>query len=117
MAMGEKHGVEIRYKKTDTFSRRMLNSENHDRGLVREIYSVCYQRIGCHSMYNGKFFKCASGPFIPNWLQRIGTEGQDFSSDGVPIHENSNLRQELENYLKSDEPLTACRYCRGKGGS
>ena len=40
----------------------------------------------------------------------------DFASDGVAIHENPNLREELEAYLKSDEPLTACRYCLGGVG-
>jgi organic radical activating enzyme len=116
MSMGRKHRVKIRYRITDTFMRRVLNSENRDRELVRQIYSDCHQRSSCHSIHNGRYYKCASGPFIPKWLERIGLDAPDFSADGVPLHGNANLRQELEHYLISDEPLTACRYCLGSIG-
>ena len=116
MSTGRKHRVKVRYKITDTFMRRMLNSENRDSDLVREIYSDCYQRRSCHSIYNGRYYKCASGPFIPEWLRRIAVDAADFSGDGVPLHDNPSLRQELEDYLNSDTPLTACRYCLGGSG-
>ncbi len=67
-------------------------------------------------MYNGRYYKCASGPFVPEWLHRIGSDAPDFSGDGVPLHNNPNLRQELEDYLDRDTPLTACRYCLGGSG-
>jgi hypothetical protein len=116
MSMGGKHRVRVWYKMTDTFMRRMLNSENRDRDLVRQIYAACYQRNSCHSINNGRYYKCASGPFVPEWLSRIGVDAPDFSGDGVPLHGNANLRQELEEYLNSDTPLTACRFCLGGSG-
>jgi hypothetical protein len=114
--MGRKHRVKVWYKITDTFTRRVLNSENRDGELVREIYSDCYQRKSCHSIYNGRYYKCASGPFVPEWLRRLGVDAPDFSADGVPLHGNANLRQDLEEYLNSDTPLTACRFCLGGSG-
>jgi MoaA/NifB/PqqE/SkfB family radical SAM enzyme len=116
ISMGRKHRVKVWYKITDTFTRRVLNSENRDGELVREIYSDCYQRKSCHSIYNGRYYKCASGPFVPEWLHRIGIDAPDFSGDGVPLHNNPNLRQDLEDYLDSDTPLTACRFCLGGSG-
>lgn len=116
MALGEKHRVRVRYKITDTFNHRMLNAENQDRRLVREIYSTCYQRIGCHSVHKGRFYKCAPGPFIPDWLRQVGLDTPDFSRDGVALHGNPDLRRALEDYLRSDEPLAACRFCLGGAG-
>ena len=116
ISLGSKHGVKVWYKVTDTFTRRMLNSENIDRELVRQIYSSCYQTVGCHSIYNGRYYKCASGPLVPSWLGRVGFNAPDFSRDGVSLRNNGNLRQELEDYLNSDDPLTACRFCLGGAG-
>ncbi len=42
MSMGRKHRVKVWYKITDTFTRRVLNSENRDSDLVRQIYADCY---------------------------------------------------------------------------
>lgn len=113
LSRGGKHDVKVRYKITDSFNRRMLNSENRDAELVRAIYADCYQRSGCRSIYNGRYFKCASGPLVPKWLERVGNHTPDFSADGVSLRDNPNLRQQLEDYLASDEPLAACRYCLG----
>lgn len=116
LSLGAAHNVKVRYKITDSFSRRMLNAENRDRELVRDIYADCYQRNGCHSIYQGRYFKCASGPLVPKWLGRVGAGAGDFSADGVSLRDNPALRRELENYLASEEPLTACRYCLGGSG-
>lgn len=115
-ALGEKHNVKVWYKGTDAFNRRMLNKENPDEDLVRKIYSTCYQRSTCHSIHKGKYYKCATGPFVPQWLKEAGAPGDDFSDDGVQLHDNSDLRQELEAYLKNDSPLTACKFCLGGAG-
>jgi hypothetical protein len=116
MSMGKKHRVKVWYKVTDTFTRRMLNAENRDVELVHQIFSNCYQTTGCHSIHNRRYYKCASGPLVPNWLQRIGIDAPDFSGDGVSLRGNANLRRELEDYLNSNDPLTACRYCLGGAG-
>ena len=36
--------------------------------------------------------------------------------DGVRIHDNPRLREELEAYLRDEEPLEACYYCLGSSG-
>lgn len=116
MAMGQRHGVTIRYKVTDSFDRRMLNARNTDSTLVQQIYSSCYQTRGCHSIYNGRYFKCASGPLIPKWLETAGCDAPDFDGDGVPIRDNPKLREALEAYLTRETPLEACSYCLGGMG-
>jgi hypothetical protein len=116
MALGARNRVKVWYKVTDTFTRRMLNTENRDSELVRRIYSNCYQTIGCHSIHNGRYYKCASGPLVPDWLRRVGNNPPDLAGDGVSLCNNATLRRDLEQYLKTDEPLGACRFCLGGAG-
>jgi organic radical activating enzyme len=117
MDLGRRHGVSVRYKVTDSFDRRMLNAENLDKPLVQEIYSSCYQTRGCHSLYTGRYFKCASGPLIPKWLETVGcTTGFTFADDGVSVRGNPALERDLEAYLSSERPLDACHYCLGGMG-
>jgi organic radical activating enzyme len=108
---GQKHNVHIEYNLMRTFTQRLLNNPNNDESLVRDIYDRCYQRIGCHSMYNGRLFQCATGPFVPKWLEQVGREPEDFSGDGVDIHGDPDLKQTIRSYLARNEPLGACRYC------
>lgn len=117
MARGEAHGVTIRYKVTDSFDRRMLNARNTDARLVEKIFRTCYQTRGCHSLYNGHYFKCASGPLIPRWLEQVGCERPDFGTDGVRVRENPDLKTQLTAYLSSETPLEACNYCLGGMGT
>lgn len=116
MALGEEHGVEVRYKVTDEFSYRMINRENPDKDLVERIYSTCYQRESCHSLHKGRYYKCAPGPFVPQWLGEVGLEVQGFEDDGVDLHGVQDLRKELERYLWSEQPLRACHFCVGGMG-
>jgi cyclic pyranopterin phosphate synthase len=108
----QRHNVRLAYNQMLTFTRRLLNNPNEDNALVRDIYSNCYQRGGCHSIYQGKFYQCATGPFIEKWLKQIGQPVPDFSQDGVELH-NKNFTTELSEHLRRDEPLKACRYCLG----
>jgi GTP 3',8-cyclase len=116
LARGEAHGVTIRYKVTDSFDRRMLNARNTDPNLVGTIFRTCYQTRGCHSLFNGRYFKCASGPLIPRWLDKVGCDKPDFRSDGVSVRDNPDLKAALTAYLSSETPLEACHYCLGGMG-
>lgn len=113
LRMGKKHHVKIEYNYMNAFTQRLLNTANDDDELVQEIYTNCYQRSGCHSIYGGKIFQCATGPFIPKWLEEVGAPAEDFSNDGISLHGPGNLRKQIKEYLARDEPLAACRYCMG----
>jgi organic radical activating enzyme len=110
-ALGAKHNVRIEYNLMKTFTRRVLNTPIADDKLVTEIFSRCYQRLGCHSLYAGKLFQCATGPFVPKWLEQVGDVKDDFSADGIDIHNTPNLKSVIKEYLARSEPLAASRYC------
>jgi len=116
MALAKRHGVMAWCKPTDEFSMKLLHSENRDGDLVRTVYSTCTNRASCHTLHNGRYFKCSSSPFIPGWLGRVGIGFSDLSCDSVPLRNNPALRQQLNDYLKSEQPLTACNYCLGCAG-
>jgi organic radical activating enzyme len=110
-ALGAKHKVKIEYNIMKTFTHRVLNTPIADEKLVTDIFSRCYQRLGCHSLYAGKLFQCAAGPFVPKWLEQVGNIQTDFSADGIDIHNTQNLKSAIKEYLARSEPLAACRYC------
>lgn len=109
----ERSGVLLHLKVTDEFTNKLLHSENEDPELVASIYSTCTLRGSCHTIHDGRFFKCSPSPFVPEWVRRVGLEVSDFSGDSVPLRNNPDLRRQLLEYLKDDRPLTACRFCLG----
>lgn len=115
-ALAARHGVLVWCKPTDEFSMKLLHAENRDRALVKAIYSTCLLRSSCHTVHKGRYFKCSPSPFVPSWLQRVGLAPPDFSRDGIALQNNANLRQQLEAYLRDEEPLAACAYCLGCAG-
>ena len=115
-ALAARHGVLAWCKPTDEFSMKLLHAENRDREIVQAIYSTCLLRSSCHTIHQGRYFKCSPSPFIPDWVRRLGAEPPDFSRDGIPVRDNPALRQQLADYLRDETPLTACGYCLGCAG-
>jgi organic radical activating enzyme len=116
MTLGARHQVYVAYNKMDTFTWRQLNQPNNDTKLVKKLFSGCYQRVGCHSLYGGKFYQCAAGPFIPKWQERLGGHTVDFSDDGIDIFKEIDLKKSIRAYLSRTEPLAACTYCLAGAG-
>jgi organic radical activating enzyme len=123
LARGREFGVVVEYNRMNTFTRRLLNKANADTEMVQDIFDHCYQRSGCHSLYQGKLYQCASGPFIPKWLEQVDAAAADsgaelFTADGVvACAENGqvpgDLYARLSRYYARSKPLDACRYCLG----
>ncbi len=112
-ALAKRHGLLLWYKPTDEFTVKLLHSENQDAELVERIYSTCTLRGSCHTLHNGRYFKCSPAPFVPDWLRRVGVDRPDFLGDSVPVRDNPDLYRQLATYLADEQPLTACRYCLG----
>jgi len=115
-ALADRHRLLLWYKPTDDFTIRLIHSENSNRDLVKAIYSTCTLRNSCHTIHKGRYFKCSPSPFVPDWLRRVRIDAFNFERDSVAVRNNPDLRQQLADYLKDEEPLTACRYCLGSVG-
>jgi hypothetical protein len=70
----------------------------------------------CHAVYEGRYYKCAQAPFLEYRLSLLGIDVENKHVDGVPLHDNPNLRAQLEEYLADTRPLLACDYCLGTSG-
>jgi Radical SAM superfamily/4Fe-4S single cluster domain len=113
------HGVKLDLKPTITeFNRSFINNRIEDEGLVKRIFSQCKManEYSCFSIYDGMFFRCSVAP----WAQaRLGMAGIDFPGpevDGIRIHGNRRLGEEIAARVKSKVPLKACSYCLGSSG-
>lgn len=100
--------------------RATITTEPHPADWVtRMIYRTCESahRFHCHMIHEGRLFKCACPPFMPEYLERMGRNGYDPAVDAFPIHQADDLLGELKAFLFDDRPLEACRNCLGYVGS
>ena len=117
-SLSKRHNFELELKRIDSFRVTMLNSRHRDATLVRQIFRQCAlaHDWSCHTVHQGYYFKCSPAPFLTGRLALRGESVLNHDSDGVRIHDNPRLREELEAYLRDEEPLEACYYCLGSSG-
>lgn len=113
------HGTVLDLRPTITeFNRSVINDPVEDPDLVRRIFSQCKManEYSCFSIYEGMFFRCSVAPFAQARLRMAGIEFPGPDVDGIRIHGNPNLAEELDARVRSKEPLKACTYCLGSSG-
>jgi MoaA/NifB/PqqE/SkfB family radical SAM enzyme len=100
--------------KNDRFQQSLLNQPIDDPALVQQVFNACemVRSISCHTVYDGRFYLCPIAPFQPPRLAMLGISF-DSRGDSVPLHDNADLAEELEQLLTRQEPLASCRYCLG----
>ena len=72
--------------------------------------------MSCHTVHDGRFYKCAKASVLELRLAGCGIEVANRARDGVALHGNLCLAEELSRYLLSSEPLRACTWCLGTDG-
>ena len=110
------HDVTLTVEHFRTFSQTLVGKRIEDPKLVRAIYRACHTATECHTVHEGRFYKCPMAPIMASWL---GLHGMPFASppgDGVALHDNPALRRDLAAYLDDPKPLAACSYCLGSSG-
>jgi MoaA/NifB/PqqE/SkfB family radical SAM enzyme len=114
----EAHNVQLRFGRMLEFNRTLLNKRIEDPNLTKAIFRECKNAddYSCHTVYEGRFYRCSIAPFT---RQRLAVRGVDFdnrSIDGVALHDNANLYEDLNACLNGRKPLAACSYCLGTSG-
>ena len=113
------HGVLLDLRPVITeFNRTCINNPVDDDDLVRRIFSDCKManEYSCFAIYDGMFFRCSVAPFTQQRLRLAGVEFPGNEVDGIPIHGNARLAEQIEARVTSKEPLKACTYCLGSSG-
>jgi organic radical activating enzyme len=117
-SLSKRYNFRLDLRKMDSFRITTINSRNRDATLVRRIFDRCAlaHDWSCHTIHQGYYFKCSPAPFLTARLALRGESVLNHDLDGVRIHDNPRLREELEAYLREEEPLQACYYCLGSSG-
>jgi organic radical activating enzyme len=100
------------------FQHQLLNDPIHDPSLVQRTFLRCKDAHSrsCHTVYDGRYYKCAKAPLLEPRLAGCGIKISNRVDDGVALHGNPCLSEDLIRYLQSSDPLTACRWCLGTDG-
>lgn len=115
----EDHGVQLQMQPLITeFNRSYINNPVGDARLVKSIFSQCKManEFSCFAIYDGMFFRCSVAPFAQERLRMAGIDFPNPEVDGIKIHGNPRLANDIAARVKSKVPLKACTYCLGSSG-
>jgi MoaA/NifB/PqqE/SkfB family radical SAM enzyme len=112
------HNVLFRHWRVKSFNRTIINNRIDKPDLVRAIFRNCKLagEISCHTVHEGRFYKCSVAPFMGPRLALKGIAFDNRTIDGVSLHSNSKLFEDLDRCLNGTTPLAACSYCLGSLG-
>lgn len=102
-------GVTLNWKHQTQFVRMTRDSVSHDLAETQAIYHDCWLRERCHLLRDGIFYTCTRPPH----MQTLQRGKNDFTHDGIPLHDGASLGEEIHAYLLRETPLQACFHCRG----
>jgi len=106
-ARAAEFGVRLNWKHQDAFVGMDRAERCGDEEENREVWSKCWLRRRCHMIRGGRFYACTRPAHFQALL------GEDFTTDGVPLHEGPTLAAEIADYLNQPAPLRACSLCLG----
>jgi organic radical activating enzyme len=99
--------------------RTTLVTRPHPKDWITDtIFRTCKNAhlYHCHMIHEGRLYKCAAPPFLPEYLSRMGASGYDPAVDAFEIHEADGTFGKLRDFLVSSATMDACRFCLGHVG-
>jgi hypothetical protein len=113
--IADEHQIWIWRKETPEFAQRLLVDEVGNEELVRMVFQNCEiaHLESCHTIHEGRYYMCSPSVWMQPRLALRGVSFENRESDSVAIHDNANLYEDLDNLIRRQEPLQACRYCLG----
>lgn len=106
-------GFRLTLTERNLFRHTVLHEEITDKAVVQRIYDRCElpRSLGCHTLRNGRLFKCSPAAFSKD---RLGLDVHE--RDGLDLTSVRDLEEEVTAYLNDPHPLQACHYCLGTCG-
>jgi hypothetical protein len=114
--MAEAHSVRLIVVKRPVFRVPVAGSPARDARLVRRIFRCCAMARACHTIADGRLYRCSIAPFMDHYLRRLGHDTDFAATEGIAIEERSDMGDRVARYLSSEVPLEACRFCLGSVG-
>ena len=112
-AQATRFNVALNWKTQTQFVRMTRDPVSHDVAETQAIYHDCWLRERCHLIRDGIFYTCTRPPH----MQTLHRGANDFTHDGIPLHDGDSLVDELHAYLMRETALQACFHCRGGSAS
>jgi hypothetical protein len=111
----DEHRIFVWRKETPEFAERSLTEMITNDEFVRMVFQNCElaHMESCHTIYEGRYYICSPSVWTQPRLALRGVAFENRESDSVAIHDNADLREDLDNLIRTQEPLEACRYCLG----
>ncbi len=109
-----KYNVWFHVRNCNHFAWNSLSDKISNPALVKMLHANCREAATCHTLRKGKFYKCVQAAFASDRLLAAEVEILD---DGVQLHNNPSINEEIESHLWSNVPLQACYYCLGEFGA
>lgn len=116
--LSQQHGFDLTINDIGIFNSVFLNRKLPT-PLARFVYQNCTvaHRSRCNLVYEGRIYKCPEAAFMEERLALLGVDFRNKQHDSVALHDNPNLKDQLQAYLESKRnPLMACSYCMGTIG-
>lgn len=111
------HKFKLHVLNGDTFVERLIDVEITDKERVANIYKTCTIAKNCHTLHEGRFYKCSVAPFFERRLGKLGQAiPEDTIRDSIAIPGDGDTAGRVDAYLKNTTPLAACRWCLGSTG-
>jgi organic radical activating enzyme len=113
--MADEHQIWVWRKETPKFAERLLVEEVRNEEFVRTVFQNCdlAHLESCHTIHEGRYYICSPSVWTEPRLALRGVTFKNRESDSVAIHDNASLYEDLDNLIRRQEPLEACRYCLG----
>lgn len=114
----DKYSIWLKKRHCPEFVRGNTTREITNRRLLQYIYDTCTEAhyFEGHTIRDGRYFKCVQAAYASTRLAAYGIAFDNVANDGVRIIGNWNLEKDIRDYLSSQVPLMACRYCFGDIG-
>ncbi len=111
----KEHDILLNTREVQSFRKALINNRIDDPELVKFIFHECKMagEYSCHTVHDGRFYKCSVAPFIAPRLALRGIDFDNRNIDGISLHNNPKLFEDLDRCLNGPTPLAACSYCLG----
>lgn len=105
------NNVECELQPRDEMRITQIVSENEDADLVQSIYDHCPLKRILAGVHKGRFYVCPPSVHYELHRRLIGLTSDLADLDGIPIHDNPNLKDEISEAMQSRTPLRCCSHC------
>ena len=110
--------TELRLWETSAFRTTITTKPQPRDWITGMTFKTCknVHLYHCNMLHEGKLYKCAVPPFLPEYLSRMGISSYDPADDAFDLHGSHDTLGGLKEFLLSSETMEACRYCLGHLG-